>query len=92
MNEIFLDELIGNLQTYELRGSLQLKEETKRDRGLTLQALEDDGLDFDEEEMAMITWRFKKFFKKTEENTKKKNISKPRSNDREQFIGCFKCG
>jgi len=34
MNKISLDELIGNLQTYELRRSSQLKEEIKRDRGL----------------------------------------------------------
>jgi len=31
MNKISLDELIGNLQTSELRTSSQLKEETKRD-------------------------------------------------------------
>ena len=54
--------------------------------------MEDDGLDFDEEEKAMITRRFKKFFKKAKESTKRKNISKPRSKDREQFTGCFKCG
>jgi len=53
--------------------------------------LEDDGLNFDDEEMAMVTWRFKKFFKKVRENSKKKNTSKPRSNKREQFTSCFKC-
>jgi len=30
MNDISLDELIGNLQTYELRRSAQMKEEAKR--------------------------------------------------------------
>jgi len=29
MDEISLDELIGNLQTYELRKNSQMKEETK---------------------------------------------------------------
>jgi len=53
--------------------------------------LEEDGLDLNEEEMAMITRKFRKFFKKTKENTKKKNFSKPRNNDRGQFSGCFKC-
>ena len=81
MNKISLDELIGNLQTYELRRSSQLKEETKRDRGLPLKALEEDALDFDEEKMTMITRKFKKFFKKAKENSKKKNFSKPRSNE-----------
>jgi len=100
MNKISLDELIGNLQTYELRRSSQLKEETKRDRDLALKALGEDGSDFDEEEMAMITRKFKKFliarkfkkfFKKAKENSKKKNFNKFRNNDWEQFTGCFKC-
>ena len=92
MNKISLDELIGNLQTCELRRSSQLKEETKRDRGLALKALEEVDLDLDEEDMAMFTRKFKKFFKKAKENFRKKNFSKPRNNDREQFTGCFKCG
>jgi len=54
--------------------------------------LEDDDPDFDDEEMAMITRKFKKFFKKARENSKKKSIRKPRSSDRDQFTGCFKCG
>jgi len=66
MNEISLDELIGNLQTYELRRSSQLKEETKRGRGLPLQALEDDGSKFNDEEMAMITRRFKNSLRRQE--------------------------
>jgi len=87
-----LDELIGNFETYELRRGSQLKEETKRDRGLALKAFEDDGSDFNDEEMAMITRRFKKFFKKARENSKKKNTSKSRSSDHEHFTSCFKCG
>jgi len=54
--------------------------------------LEEDGSDLDEEELAMITRRFKKLFKKVKENNKKKNLSKPRNNYREQLTGCFKCG
>jgi len=91
MTEISLDELIRNLQTYELRRSSQLNEETKRDRGLALMALEDDGLDLDNEEMAMITQKFKKFFKTTRENSKKKSNIKSRSGERDQFTSCFQC-
>ena len=40
----------------------------------------------------MITRKFKKFFKKAKENSKKKIFSRSRNNDREQFSGCFKCG
>ena len=81
MNEISLDELIENLQMYELRRCSQVKEETKRDRGLALKALEDDYSDLDDEEMAMITEKLKKFFKKARENSKKKSISKPRNSN-----------
>jgi len=86
-----LDELVGNLQTYELRRNSQQKEETKKDRGISLKIMEEDSSDLDEEEMAMITWIFKKFFKKAKENTKKKNFSKSKNNNREQFLRCFKC-
>jgi len=43
--------------------------------------LEEDGSDFYEDEMAMITRKFKKFFKKAEKNSKKKNVIKPRGNE-----------
>ena len=42
--------------------------------------------------MAMITQKFKKFFKKTRENSKKKSTSTPRRSDCDQFTGCFKYG
>ena len=82
MNKITLDELIGNLQTYELRKNSQQKDETKRDRGLALKALEDES-DSDEEEIAMITQKFKKFFKKVKENSKRKDFGKVRNTSRE---------
>jgi len=93
MKKISLDELIGNLQTYELRKNSQQKEEIKKDRGIALKVLEEESSDLEEEEMAMITRKFKKFFKKAKkENFKKKNFSRSRNNDREQFSRCFKCG
>jgi len=39
MDKISLDELIGNLQAYELRKNSQMKEEIKKDRGLGLKAM-----------------------------------------------------
>jgi len=74
MNKITLDELIGNLQTYELRKSSQQKDETKRDRGLALKALEEDESDLDEEEIALVTRKFKRIFKKAKENNKRKTV------------------
>jgi len=50
-----LDELIGSLQTYELRRNSQQQEETKRDRGITLKVMEEGSSDLDDEDMAMIT-------------------------------------
>ena len=92
MNEISLDELIGNLQTYELRRNSQMKGKVKKDRGLALKARESDSSYFDEEGMAVIARKFKKFFKKTESLYKKGNTSKAKNSDRDQFSGCFKCG
>ena len=83
MKKITLDELIGNLQTYE---------EIMKDRGIALKLMEEDNPNLDVEEMAMITRKFKKFFKKAKENSKRKNFSKLKNSDWEQFSGCFKCG
>jgi len=82
MKKITLDELIGNLQIYELKNSQQ-KEETKKDRGIALKVMEKDSSNLNVEEMAMITHKFKKFFKKAKENSKKKNFSKLKNSDRE---------
>ena len=92
MNEISLDELIGNLQTYELRRNSQMKEEVKKDRGLALKARESDSSDFDEEGMATIARKFKNFFKEAESKYKNGNTSKAKNSDRDQFSRCFKCG
>jgi len=87
-----LDELIGNLQTYELRRNSQQKEKIKKDRGIALKVMEEDSSDLDVEEMAMITRKFKEFSKKAKDNSKRKSFSKLKNSDREQFSGCFKCG
>jgi len=54
--------------------------------------MEEDSSELDEEDMAMITRKFKKFFKKTKEGIGKKHPSRFTNTDREQFSGCFKCG
>jgi len=92
LKTISLNELIGNLQTQELRRNSQQQEETKKDRGIALKIIEEHSSEFDEEDMAMITRKFKKFFKKTKESIKKKHPSKFKNTDREQLTGCFNCG
>jgi len=74
MKKITLDELIGNLQTYELRRNSQQKEEIKKDSGIALKVMEEDSSDQDVEEMAMITCKFMKFFKKAR-RTQRREIS-----------------
>jgi len=64
MDEISLDELIGNLQAYKLRKNSQMKEEIKKDRGFALKAMGSDDSDLNEEEWALVTRKFKKNFKK----------------------------
>jgi len=54
--------------------------------------MEEDSSELNEEDMAMITSKFKKFFKRTKESTRKKHPSKFKNTDREQFSGCFKFG
>ena len=92
LKTLSLDELIGNLQTYELRRNSQQQEETKKDRGLALKIMEEDSSELDEEDMAMLTRKFKKFFKKTKAETRQKQPGKSKNTDRDQFSGCFKCG
>ena len=88
MNEISLDELIGNLTMYELIRTSHTKEEVKKDRALALKARESDSSDFDQEGMAMIARKFKNFFKEAEskyKNNKYKNdnTGKAKNSDRD---------
>jgi len=69
LKTLSLDQLIGNLQTYELRRNSQQQEETKKDRGIALKIMEEDSSEMDEEDMAMITRKFKRFFKKPKAET-----------------------
>jgi len=92
LKTLSLDELIGNLQTYELRRNSQQQEETKKDHGLTLKIMEEDSSDLDEEDMAMLASKFKKFFKKTNAGTSQKQPGRSKNTDRDQLTGCFKCG
>jgi len=43
--------------------------------------MEEDSSDLDDEDMAMITRKLKKFFKETKENARRKNFSKLKNTD-----------
>ena len=51
-----------------------------------------DDSDLNEEEMALVTRKFKKIFKQVRKRIKKGSTSKARNNDQDQTSGCFRCG
>ncbi|KAH0665552.1 hypothetical protein KY285_026758 [Solanum tuberosum] len=85
-----LDELVGNLKTYEMNVDKEVRETKKKNLGL--KAIESDKSDIDDEDLALISRNFKKLFKRgmnfgiKAPPTKEKTIEKPQSG------GYFKCG
>ena len=67
LKKLSLDELIGNLQTYELRRNSQ-QEETKKDRGLALKIMEEDRSELDEEDIAETRQEHLSRSKNTDQN------------------------
>ena len=51
-----------------------------------------DDSDMNEEEIALVTRKFKKIFKKVGKSIKKGSTSKARTSDQDQASGCFRCG
>ena len=90
----FLKTLLGSFwpMIFWLKSIRNPNCDSDQDWGLALKALEEDDSGLDEEDVAMFTRKFKKLFKKAKENYKKKNFSKARNSDWEQFSGCLKCG
>jgi len=66
-----------------LRRNSQQQEETKKDRGLALKIMEEDSSDLDEEDMAMLARKFKKFFKKTKVRTRQKQPRRSKNTNRD---------
>jgi len=91
MDEILLDELIGNLQTYELRKNAQAKEEIPKGKGIALKALEEEDSDLDDEDFAFMARKFKKFVKVFDGKFKKGSTSN-KGRGKDQKAGCFRCG
>lgn len=84
-----LEELTGSLMTFELQlESNSHDTQARRDKGISLQAKEDDS-DLDEDEFALIARRFKKLYRNIKGGFKKGNSGKSVSKTDEN---CFKCG
>jgi len=79
LKTLSLDELIGNLQTYELRRNSQQQEETKKDRGLALKIMEDDSSDLDEDDMAMVAESLRNSSKRPRLGYGRNNLEDPRT-------------
>ena len=79
MKKITLDELIGNLQTYELRRNFQQKEEIKKDGGIALKVMEEDSSNLNVEEMAMITRNSRSFSRRPRRTQRGKTSANSRT-------------
>ncbi|XP_070032481.1 uncharacterized protein [Nicotiana tomentosiformis] len=90
LDNISLDELIGNLKTHEMRKMELRKEEPKRDKALVLKASEEDESDNDELGLAMFI-KFKKFMKNSTNTCNRENSGKPKQIDKALYDGCYKC-
>lgn len=88
LKTLAMDELIGNLQTYELNKQLGTSmKEGKKEKSITLKTSQNDVTE-EENEMAYVTRRFQKIIKKHEGFQKKASTSRAaNANDL-----CHKCG
>ena len=88
LDSLGMDELIGNLITYELKKNQEKEIGGKRkERNLVLKATASD--DFDDENIALITKRFTRMLKRGQ-TFQKKAFQKPSENTKDQV--CHKCG
>ncbi|XP_070029653.1 uncharacterized protein [Nicotiana sylvestris] len=85
-----LDELIGNLTSYELRRQTMKMDAPKKERGLALR--KDKGTDLENDEMAMITKDFKKYLMRVKGSSRGATFNKPRAPEKQTNEGCYKCG
>ncbi|XP_070007900.1 uncharacterized protein [Nicotiana sylvestris] len=85
-----LDELIGNLTTYELRRKTMKMDTPKKDRSLALRIAE--GSDLEDDEMIMITRDFKKYLMRGKGSSRGTTFNKSRAPKKYTNEGCYKCG
>lgn len=90
LTNMSLDELVGNLKTYEM--NVDKRGEGNKEKVLGLKATESDESDIDDDDLALISRNFKKLFKRGLNSTKKSPPLKEKNPERSQNGGCFKCG
>ncbi|XP_009616660.1 uncharacterized protein [Nicotiana tomentosiformis] len=89
-DKISLDELVGNLKTYEMRKMELHKEEPKEDKALVLKASKDDESDYDDPDLPIFA-KFKRFVKNSKSASKREASNKPKQIDKANYDGCYKC-
>ncbi len=89
LSTITLEQLAGSLTTHEMVVNSRTNEGQKKDRGLALKVENDSESDEMDEEMALITKKFRKFYRKDRNRERKESSSKI---FKKSDLGCFKCG
>lgn len=88
-----LDELVGNLETYEMNVENTKRSKGSKGKNLALKVTnEKDESIFDDEDIGLISKNFKKLFKKGMNLRKKPASTKERNTEKTKNSGCYKCG
>ncbi|KAH9679144.1 Integrase catalytic domain-containing protein [Citrus sinensis] len=91
LNTLPLDDLIGSLISYEEDLVVEKGDQEKK-KSIALKASKyesDRGSEPDDEELAILARRFRKFFKKTGEQRKFRNFKNQR--EKKEVITCYEC-
>ncbi|XP_070002542.1 uncharacterized protein [Nicotiana sylvestris] len=87
LQELTIDELVGNLKTYEMKRKIDSeRREPKKEKNLLLKAESNDSSEEDSD-IAYLTKRFQKMVRRNGGILKRGNSSKPKNYDL-----CHKCG
>ncbi|XP_070017594.1 uncharacterized protein [Nicotiana sylvestris] len=87
LQELTIDELVGNLKTYEMKNKKDSKrKEPKKEKNLVLET-ENNESNGEDGDMAYLTRRFQKMVRKNGGIPKRGSSSKPKNYDL-----CYKCG
>ena len=92
LNTLLIDDLIGSLISYEEDLAAERGDEDKKKKNITLRASKpksDEENDFEDEEMAMMARKFKKFFKKSGEWKKFRKLKNQK--EKKEVIICYEC-
>ena len=100
LNTLPLEELLGSLMTHELSMKQHQEDEVKKKRTIALKSTTSPDYETDEsedeeqdEEMALITRKFKKFLRKRKQGMRKKFTKGEQSKEKEkdQPLICYEC-